>query len=335
MAKRSVRKRRNRQTSSQQQQLLSDVAYNEQIPLFNNVALGIQESTMQVPMGSYSMADPQFKVPEFKRAVYWFINWKSNWERGESKALPLTTIAKALGVKSKSQVHRAVKWLIKHGWLKIMGKRDSDGAYFYKVIHHNCDPHEVPLDKDGAPQKCAVPMGINSGFDMLKRGQIHWRVLNQWILAKIGSNWITGLLETTMKEAKKFVRFGISTVSQNYRTMLDVGLLGKRKPKEYIIQPLPYPERRKRQQEDGLDRLPYSRGWYYSYNRLWRLHGENLLIQRKLASGKWSDATENELLNTNRKIYVAFSEFTEVLIRFHSSRVSAHQNAAETLDACT
>ena len=42
----------------------------EQLSLFDNVTLGIQESTMQVPCGDYSILDPFMKVPAFNQAVY-------------------------------------------------------------------------------------------------------------------------------------------------------------------------------------------------------------------------------------------------------------------------
>ena len=102
----------------------------EQLSLFDNVTLGIQESTMQVPCGDYSILDPFMKVPAFNQAVYLYMNWKSQWEYGITHAISNSTIAEGLGVKCKSQVNRAIKWLIKHGWVKVHGKRKKRWHFF-------------------------------------------------------------------------------------------------------------------------------------------------------------------------------------------------------------
>ena len=291
-----------------------------QLGMFDNVALGIQESTAQVPCGDHSMADPSLQISEFTRSVYWVINHKSNWHRGESHALSCAKIAKILGVKSKSQVHRAIKWLCENGWLSVMGKRGKDGAFFYKVTHHNCDVDEIPLDKHQEPLKCAVPSGVNSPFDLLEKGLITWRVFNQAITNKINSDWITGVLSSTLRETKRFLKFGMKTISENVKTMLAVGLLKRTGQSEYEIKPSPYPKRRKRQLEAELPYLPLIKGWYYSFNKLWRFNKESFLLQKKELGGKWRDASMHELQTVNAKIHFAFTDAMHALRAFYEAK---------------
>ena len=91
----------------------------------------IQETTHQVPCGEHSIFDPAHKVPAFEKAVYLKVNEHSNWESGVSHALSLRRLAKLLNVKSHSQAHRALQWLIENGWLEFAGKRKTDRAHFY------------------------------------------------------------------------------------------------------------------------------------------------------------------------------------------------------------
>ncbi len=138
-------------------------------------ALGIpeiQETTYQVPCGEHSIFDPEQKVPAYEKALYLVVNEYSDWETGISHALSLRKLAGLTNVNCHSQVHRGLRWLIENGWLIVEGKRKSDGAYFYRVIQHKCDPQDTPVDKDGRPQKCAVPRGKGSPSQLLADGEI-------------------------------------------------------------------------------------------------------------------------------------------------------------------
>ena len=299
---------------------VQSVQPEEQLSLFDNVTLGIQESTMQVPCGAYSILDPALKVPAFNQAVYLIMNWKSQWEYGITHAISNSTIGKCLGVKCKSQVNRAVKWLIKHGWVEVEGKRKSDGAFFYKLTHHNCEPHQVPLDKHNLPKKCAVPMGIGSAFEKVAQGLIKWRVLVQWVISKIHSDWETGRLFLTVRETLNMVRFTAKTIIANTKAMIENNLLVKKSANyragEYEIKPSPYLKRRTRQ----LDKhkvpgaLPYINGWYYSFNKQWRFQrGTHRLQMRPHELDKWRDTSIYELERINPKIHRDFLSSMEAL----------------------
>ena len=311
------RKKRNNQVQSDQQ-----------LSLFDNVTMGIQESTMQVPCGAFSILDPAMKVPAFNQAVYLYMNWKSGWEYGITHALSNSKIAKGLGVRCKSQVNRAIKWLIEHGWAKVDGKRKSDGTFFYQLTHHNCEPHEVPLDKHNRPKKCAVPMGVGSAFEKVAQGLISWRVLVQWVVSKIYSDWETGILFLTIREAVNVIRFTAKTISENIKEMVKNNLMVKKsanfRPGEYEIKPSPYPKRRARKLDGHKipGDLPYIKGWYYSFNKLWRFQRDTHRLQMKPHElDKWRDASMYELEDINPKIHRDFQSYMDVLDVIARSRI--------------
>ena len=163
----------------------------------------IQETTYQVPCGVHSIFDPDQKVPAFNKALYLVVNEHSNWDTGVTHALSLRRLAELLNVKSHSQVHRGLQWLIEHGWLKVEGKCKSDGAYFYKIVHHKCDPQDTPTDRDGRPQKCAVPRGKGSPRQLLADGEITWRIFVDWTVRKIHSCWTSGFVSMAVRGSSK------------------------------------------------------------------------------------------------------------------------------------
>ena len=274
----------------------------------------IQKTTHQVPCGKHSIFDPDQDVPGFVRAVYLKINEYSDWDSGISNALSLRSIGKLVNVVSHTQVLYAIKWLKKRGWLIVMGKRERDGAHFYKVIHHNCEVSEIPVDKDGRPKKCAVPKGAGSASELLEQGKITWKVFVDWTVRKIHSCWTSGIIALTVREACKLMKWTAKTVSENAKQMIEHGMLKKlSKPfrrSEYQMYPSPYSQRRKRKSEERLTKraMKLINGWYYSFNELWRFEKETFLIQRR-EDGRWRDCNEHELLSINPKIHRDFTEY--------------------------
>lgn len=272
----------------------------------------IQETTMQVPCGRYSIFDPDMAVPAFNISVYTAINHKSNWDTGKSHAISHRKLAKLLNVKCVSQINRAIKWLIEHGWLRVIGKT-KNGTYIYQITHHNCDPKDVPLDKDGRPLKCAVPMGKGSGFDLLAQGKITWRMAIQWTVSVIESAWGTGIIEKTMREMHKLLRFSMQTICDNAKKLREVGLFERlSKPfakSRFQIFPLPYPKRRKRQDYKGKKPLPLIGKWYFSYNKRWKFHKETYELYMEDVDGRWRRSSYSELIEINPKIHFAFKEY--------------------------
>ena len=285
----------------------------------------IQETTYQVPCGVHSIFDPAHKVPGFEKAVYLKVNEHSNWETGVSHALSLRRLAKLLNVKSHSQVHRGLQWLIENGWLKIEGKRESDGAYIYRVVHHKCDPVDTPVDKDGRPQKCAVPRGKGSLSQLLAEGEITWKIFVDWTTRKVHSCWTSGFVSMAVREASKLMKFTAKTVSENAKKMLEIGLLKRLSAKfrlsEYQMFPKPYPDRRERTPEVCITKkaMKLINGWYYSFNGLWRFEKETFRLQMCEHDGRWIESTLEKLYSKNKSIYRDFRDYMRQLSELYGT----------------
>ncbi|MDE0314726.1 MAG: hypothetical protein OXM61_07490 [Candidatus Poribacteria bacterium] len=275
----------------------------------------IQETTHQVPCGEHSIFDPAHKVPAFEKAVYLKVNEHSHWESGVSHALSLRHLSELLNVKSHSQVHRALKWLIENGWLKVEGKRKTDGAYFYRVIHHKCEPQDTPVDRDGRPQKCAVPRGAGSPSQLLVDGKITWRMFVDWTVRKIHSCWTSGIVSMTVREASKLMKLSVQTISENAKKMGKLGMVKRLSEKfrlsVYQMFPKPYPERRERSLEECASKkaMKLINGWYYSFNGLWRFQRETFWLQMCEHGGRWRDSNMEELFSINKSIHRDFTDY--------------------------
>ena len=284
----------------------------------------IQETTHQVPCGKHSIFDPDEQVPAFERAIYLKVNEHSNWDTGVSHALSLRRLAELLNVKSHSQVHRGLKWLIKNGWLEVEGKRKSDGAHFYKVVHHKCEPKDTPVDRDGRPQKCAVPTGKGSASQLLAEGEITWRIFVDWTVRKIHSCWTSGTVSLTVREAAKAMKLSIKTVSENAKKMTEIGLLDRLSAKfrrsVYQMFPKPYSERKERKPEECITKkaMKLIKGWYYSFNGLWRFSRETFDIQMR-EDGRWRYSNQDELYRINKNIHRDFCVYIHHLTRLQEN----------------
>ena len=288
----------------------------------------IQESTHQVPCGEHSIFDPNNNVPAFERALYTVVNQHSNWDTGITHALSLRRLAELLNVKSHAQVHRGLKWLINEGWLVVEGKRESDGTHFYRVIHHKCAPQDTPVDRDGRPQKCAVPTGEGSASQLLAEGKITWRIFLDWTVRKIHSCWTSGIVSLTVREAAKAMKLGIDTVIENSKKMMEIGLLDRLSPKfrrsEYQMYPKPYPERKERKPEECPTKkaMKLIKGWYYSFNGLWRFSKETFDIQMR-DEGRWRYSNHEELYRINKNIHRDFCMYIHHLAKLQENATHA------------
>ena len=285
----------------------------------------IQETTHQVPCGAHSIFDPVHKVPAFEKALYLKVNEHSNWDSGVSHALSLRKLAELLNVESHSQVHRGLKWLLDNGWIMVEGKRKSDGAYFYRVIHHKCAPHETPVDKEGRPLKCAIAMGKGSPSQLLANGKITWRVFLDWTVRKIHSDWTTGVVNLSVREAAKLIGFTPKTIKQNAEDMVEIGLLeriSKRfRRSVYQMYPKPYPDRRKRTDDVCITKkaMKLIKGWYHSYNGLWRFHKDTYEVKMREIDGRWRYSSLDELFGINKSIHRDFCEYISLLSVMHEN----------------
>ena len=287
-------------------------------PQLTSQSLGIpeiQETTCQVPCGEHSIFDPSHNVPAFNKALYLVVNEHSNWDTGISHALSQRRLAELLNVKSHSQVHRGLQWLIENGWLEVEGQRKSDGAYFYRIVHHKCDPQDTPTDRDGRPQKCAVPRGKGSPSQLLSEGKTTWKIFVDWTTRKIKSCWVTGVISMTVREASKLMKFTTKTISENAKKMMELGMLDKLSAKfersEYQMFPKPYPDRRERTPEVCMTKkaMKLIKGWFYSFNGLWRFEKETFRLQMREHGGRWIESNLGTLYRINKSIHHDFCDY--------------------------
>ena len=284
----------------------------------------VQESTHQVPCGPHSIFDPEQVVPEYCRAVYLVMNYHSNYGSGITHALSYQRLAELTGVKHRSQPIRAVRWLIENGWTEKHGIRKADGANFYKLTHHKCPPEDVPWDNNNRPLKCAVPQKDGSAPELVKQGKLDWRAMVQWYVNKINSDWITGVVEMTVRKSYQLLKFGMQTICDNTKKLIECGLLNRLSPQNHAsvfqLYPKPYPERKERKIPAWHKKpLALIKDWYYSYNKRWRFHRKTLRIQMKNVDGRWRDSGMSELLNINTKIHADFREYMDIVSKIPNS----------------
>ena len=291
-----------------------------------------QVSTHQVPCGPHSLIQEMraLKAPMFFVQVYLVINYRSNWEEGNSHALSFRDIARDLGVLKRnkkgnwtgiSRVANAVRWLVENGWL-IANQRGCGMPNTYQIIHHKCEPHEIPLDDDGRPKKCATPRGEGSAFQKMFDGEITWQACLMHVVAKVVSDWTSGAVRFTIEIAREWLRFSKQTICDLRKELLKNGLfeeIGNR-ARGFIanILPLPYKERRRRAEKvaKGAKGMRCDGKFYYSYNELWRIcrtTGDIQARQETKGDG-WRFASEYELKRINGKIHRDFMEIREVVL---------------------
>ena len=283
----------------------------------------VQTSTCQVPVDKHSILSEysERNVTGLATAVYLYINEHSNWKTGQSHGLSYSGIAEDMHI-PRSQVIQAINYLVESGWLKKSVRNKSKAhhqntANTYLVIHHKCAPEDVPLDKDGCPKKCAMPRGEGSPTALLKDGQICWQ---EWLychILKANSDWKTGVVEMTIKQAKKVMRFSVEKICAFRKSLERVGLLETlSKPfRAWVAQlrPAPYEKRRNRRWENPKG-MPCDSKYWYSFNKRWRVSREDGHIQTLLdGTSKWRHANEFELESSNAKIYKDFKPIVELV----------------------
>ncbi|MCG9133144.1 hypothetical protein J5I95_15815, partial [Candidatus Poribacteria bacterium] len=266
--------------------------------------------------GAFSIFDLScHDLHEFPRAVYLIINEHSNWDTGISHALSYRCLGQLLNVDMRS-VKRGVKELIASGFLKKRGRCSKTGSNIYQVIHHKCGPEEVPLDKDGRPQKCAVPRGEGSPSAFLEAGKIHWRDFMYWIVKKIHSDWTDGTARLTLDQLCKLLRFGRQQLCNIGKKLRGLGLMKRLSAKFRAgvdqLFPGPYPKRRRRSDYKGPKPLRCIKGWYYSHNKLWKFHEDTQRLMMKETDGRWRDSNMEELYNLNAAIHRDFHDYMSV-----------------------
>lgn len=283
-----------------------------------------QLSTFQVPCGENSIwCDLQAKVvTPFQTTVYLVLNYFSNWETGKTHSKSYTQIAECLHVK-RSRVIAAINALIEKGWIEknvrnVLEKHHQGTANTYQLIHHQCIPELAPLDKDGLPKKCAMPYRDGSAMEKMFTGEISWQACLYWHVAKIESNWTSGIVEFTVQKARELTRLGRDTIYAVRRMLTENGLLHRLSKRfcRFVGQliPAPYEKRRTRRRENPKA-MRCDGEFYYSFNELWRVSRQDGSIQAKEEGpgGRWRYANEGELARVNSKILFDFKPIIELV----------------------
>lgn len=310
-------KQRQHRIQKHRQRLSFASANPEQLTLDLPITPDIQTSTMQVPIGPHSIFDAlkNGEVTQAEAAFYLYRNEHSHWETGKTHALSHTDAAKFLGMQ-RSQVVALSNSLAAKGWCE-KNRRDGNRANTYKLTHHKCEVHEVPLDKDGRPKKCAVPRGAGSPSEKLEKGIITWKQWLHWIISKVQSDWVSGIVSMTVKQACRLMRSSAQTICDIRKALAKVGLV-ERLSKRYTtftaqLYPKPYPNRRRRRRENPKG-MRFDGEYYYSFNERWRISREDYSINTRLeGTEKWRHANERELEEANEKIYRDFMKLRKNL----------------------
>ena len=302
---------------------------NQQLTLF-----GVPEhqvSTCQVPCGAHSIWDAleSREVTQAECWVFQIINLHSSWGTGLSHAKSYTEYEGYSGM-ARSAVIELINSLEKKGWLtknirNATDKHSQNEANIYLLTHHKCEEHEIPLDKDGRPKKCAVPRGQGSVFQMVEDGIITWKEALYWIRAKIESDWVSGVVEMTIAQARKLLGMTTKTICKIRKKMEQVGLVEKTSKAfrkwTAILFPKPYEKRRKRRRETR-QWMRSDDDYYYSHNERWKVSREDGHIKTRLEGpgDKWRYATEFELEKANLKIYTDFKPIIEFITSPHHQK---------------
>lgn len=281
-----------------------------------------QASTFQLPVGDFSAvyALRDRELTPMETAVSIYLNYHSNYESGWTHARSYNRISKDMGVKHRQRVQKAIKGLVKKGYLEKK-VRGGNKPNTYRIIHHKCDPLLTPRDKDGLPKKCAVPRGEGSPMELMKEGKISWQAMLYWTIKKVLSDWTTGVVEFTYRKACEWTAFGNTTIQDIREQLKEVGLLTllTQKFERAIFQlfPKPYEKRRTRRRENPK-LMPTDGDFYYSFNGQWRVSREDGHIEtlRGTFDGrqKWQHANKSELYEVNEKIYNDFMPFIKLLL---------------------
>lgn len=318
-----MKHRQSRIAKHRQRLSFASVTPPEQLMLDLPLTPAIQTSTMQVPIGPHSIFDAlqQGEVTQAEAAFYLYRNEHSHWATGKTHALSHTDAAKFLGMQ-RSQVVALSNSLAAKGWCETH-RRGGNRANTYKLIHHKCEVHEIPLDKDGRPKKCAVPRGEGSPSEKLKKGIITWKQWLHWIITKVESDWVSGVVSMTVKQACGLMRASAQTICDLRKALEKVGLM-ERLSKRYTaftaqLYPKPYPKRRRRRREN-IKGMRFDGTYYYSFNEWWRISREDYTINTLIeGTKKWRHANERELEETNPKIHRDFMKLRKELMLIHKA----------------
>lgn len=270
-----------------------------------------QETTMQVPFGMGSaltlLSEHELKPIDTMLALT--LNYKSNWQKGETHYLSRRVFAKLLGISTRylrtsmARLRESIVRVVK------VGQRGT----MYHLKHHLCDDETIPRNKDGLPLKFAVARGAGGPFERLFAGDIGWKACLVWVVLKRYSDWATGITNPCkMEDLAKRTRLGKQTVCECIAELRDAGMLERlSKPNEisvFQLYPKP-PEKRavKRYPKVAQRSMRASGDWRYSYNEKYRVHVRTDAVERK-EGGRWRPIRDCDRHRIPDAIRKAFEE---------------------------
>ena len=276
-----------------------------------------QESTMQVPIGDFSMLD-ELALGNEKAAnamVFLALNHASSWDSGKTWKMPIRTLAKQLGI-SKRYINDIIIRLKQRWMLSVSSPTGNQ----YLLRHHDCDPEDVPLDPNGKPLKLAMPRGENGIFERIYTKRISWKAGLVWIVYRDNSDWETAITyPCTMLNMAKRCRFAPNTITKLIQELLDAEMMERlSKPSEksvFQLYPRPHPkessprERPKREIKVFDDGVKLVDGYYISSKGKYRCHRETEKWGYRNNSGKWVKLLDKDRQHIPEAVIAEFSRY--------------------------
>lgn len=266
---------------------------------------------MQVPRGQYSVLYElrNGNLTAAEAMIYLCLNHGSTWNSGATWIMSGDYLSKLLGTgMSRSYVAKNLTSLNAKGWIEKIGNANPSGSR-YQIRHHLCDPEDVPVDKDDKPLKFAVPRGAGGPLERCFEGDISWKAALTWIVLKHRSNWkahsdTAGQTESaTLLELSKRCRIRLATFHKILTELTYAGMLVRLTPKSQaaVFQLFPKPFAKPVQSRasfywkrvGGIE-IKTDDEYWYSNNHQYRIHRENLDIQRRRPGGTWRRISDYE-----------------------------------------
>ena len=271
-----------------------------------------EADTMQVPRGQSSvlweLRDGNLTSAE--AIILLCLNHGSTWNSGDTWSMSGPYLSRILGTgMSRRYVRDVLLSLTDKDWIQTT-RTDNPLGYQYRIRHHLCEPHLVPVDLDDKPLKFAVPRGAGAPIERCIEGDISWKAALAWISLKLRSNWVanedtSGQTEkATLLALSKRCRISLPTYQKLITELTVAGMLQRLSPKSQpaIFQLFPKPFPRETAPSAKLQRewvagkeLTTDSEYWYADNQQYRCSREYPHdIERRQRGGTWRIISEYE-----------------------------------------
>ena len=269
-----------------------------------------EANTMPVPRGHTSvlweLRDGNITAAE--AMIYLCMNHGSTWASGATWPLSGRYLSKLIGTgMSLRHVRSTFAKLSDKGWIETIDEDNPSGKR-YRIRHHLCDYHHVPVDEDGKPLTFAVPRGPGGPLERCFDGDISWKAALGWISLKLRSNWKAHEDTAGQTEKAKLIDLSkrIRISLRNYQKIIDeltqAGMLERLSPKSqdaiFQLYPKPFPKPTAPRPEIRPEwvkgkAIKTDGEYWYSNNRQYRCPMEDYLaIERRQRDGGWKRVSD-------------------------------------------